>query len=93
MNIKGDQCVSRHLLSAIALYITQQNWKCSDIRNWQYKEFSSQTFGVVGPLREKLDFLIPWDLRFKDIVITRPPKSSSIQSEFLNNISTTKFGT
>ena len=50
MNIKGHLCVSRHLLAAIALYLTQQNWKCLYIRNWQYTEFHNSYFGVVSPL-------------------------------------------
>ena len=36
MNIKDHFCLSRHLLSAIALNSTQQNWKCLHIRNHQY---------------------------------------------------------
>ena len=38
MNIKDHFCLSRHLLPAIALYATQQNWKCLHIRNRQYTE-------------------------------------------------------
>ena len=44
MNVKGDLCISRHIFLAIALYLTQQNWKCLHIRDWQY---ASQGFGVV----------------------------------------------
>ena len=37
-------CLSRHLLSAIALYPTQQNWKCLHIRNRQCTEFHISNF-------------------------------------------------
>ena len=36
--------------------------------------FTSQIFGVVGPLRENLDFLVRWDLTFKQILITKLQK-------------------
>ena len=36
--------LSRHLLTAIALYPTQQNWKCLHIRNRQYMEFYISNF-------------------------------------------------
>ena len=45
------------------------------------QSFTSQIFGVVGPLGENLDFLVCWDLTFKQILITKPKKSSSAQSE------------
>ena len=58
---KHHFCLSNHLLSAITLYPTQQNWECLHVRNRQYTEFhiSSQIFGVVGPLGENLDFFSP----------------------------------
>ena len=61
MNIKDYFCLSRHLLPlpAIALYPTQQNWKCLHIRNRQYTEFHISIFGAVGPLAENLDFFSP----------------------------------
>ena len=34
---------------------TQQNWKYLHIRNRQYTGFTSQIFGVVGPLGENLE--------------------------------------
>ena len=66
---------------AIALYPTQQNWKCLHIRIANTQSFISQTFGVVGPLIENLGFLNRWDLTFKQILIRKPKKSSSTQSE------------
>ena len=44
MNIKNHFSLSRHLLPAIALYPTQQNWKCLHIRNRQYTEFHNSNF-------------------------------------------------
>ena len=61
MNIKDHFCLSHHHLQAIALYPTQQNWKCLHIRDRQYtvQSFTSQIFGVVGPLGENLNFFSP----------------------------------
>ena len=69
------------LLLAIALYPTQQNWKCLRIRNRQYTEFHISIFGIVGPFEENLDFLVRWDLTSKQILIAKPKKSSSNQLE------------
>ena len=44
MKIKDHFRLSRHLLPAIALYPTQQNWKCLHIRNCQYTEFHISNF-------------------------------------------------
>ena len=41
----------------------------------------SDVFGVITPLGEKIDFLFPCDLTFKDTLITKSPKSASAQSE------------
>ena len=41
---KDHFCSSGHLLPAIALYPTQQNWKCLHIRNRQYTEFHISNF-------------------------------------------------
>ena len=38
------------------------------------QSFTSQIFGVVGPLGENLDFLVHWDLTLKQILITKPKK-------------------
>ena len=59
MNIKDHFCFSRHLLPAIALYPTQQN-SIFVIANIQ--SFTSQIFGVVGPLAENVDFFSPLGL-------------------------------
>ena len=48
-----------------------------EMRNRQHTEFRSQISGIVGPLGEKFDFLVPWDLTFQDIVIRKPQKSGS----------------
>ena len=58
MNIKDHFCLSRHLL-VIALYPTQQNWKCLHIRNRHIQSFISQIFGVVRPLGENLNLFSP----------------------------------
>ena len=82
MNIKDHFSLSRHFLPAIALYPTQQkseNVYIFVIANIQ--GFTSQFFGVVGPLGENLNFLVSWDLPFKQILITKPKRSSSTQSE------------
>ena len=36
------------------------------------QSFTFQIFGVVSVLGENLDFLVPWDLTFKEILITKP---------------------
>ena len=61
MNVKDHFCLSRHLL-AIALYPTQQNWKCSHIRNRQYTEFHMSNFWSRRSLGKKTSiFLVCWD--------------------------------
>ena len=57
--MKDHFCLSRHLLPAITLYPTQQNWKCLHIRNRQYTEFHISKFEVVGPLGQNLNFFNP----------------------------------
>ena len=39
MDIKGDPCLSCNLLPALALYLTQQNWKCLNYHSWQCTVF------------------------------------------------------
>ena len=82
MNIKDHFFLSRHLLPAIALYPTQQNWKCLGICNANILSFTSQIFGVVGPLGENLDFFSPlgFDVQTNSDHKTQK-KSSSTQSE------------
>ena len=76
MNIKDHFCLTRHLLLAIALYPTQQNWKCLHIRNRQCAEFHISNFGVVGPLGENLEFFSP--LGF-DVQINSDHKTQKIK--------------
>ena len=57
------------------------------------KSFTFQIFEVVCPLGEKLNFLVPWDFKFNDILITRPPKSSFTQSGLKNDMLTKKYDT
>ena len=38
------------------------------------QSFTSQIFGVVGPSGENLEFLVRWDMTFKQILITKPKK-------------------
>ena len=59
MNINNHFCLSRHLLPAIALYPTQQNWTCLHLRNRQYTEFHISILESVGPLNENFDFFSP----------------------------------
>ena len=40
-----------------------------------------QISGVVGSLGENLNFLVQWNLMFKQILVTKPKKSSSSQSQ------------
>ena len=77
--MNGDLCVSGHLIPVMTSYLTQQSWKCLQIVNGNMQSFTSQICVVVGSLREKLNFLDPWDLKFKDMLITKSPKSSSTQ--------------
>ena len=78
MNMKYHFCLTSHLLPAIALHQTQQNWKCLHYRNRQCTEFhipnvwSRRSIG-----RKPRFFLVRWDLTFKQILITKPKKSSS----------------
>ena len=76
-------CVSRYLLQPITLYLTQHNKteNCYTLVIGNIQSITSQAFGVVGPLGEKLDFLVPWDLTFKDIMIMKSQKPSPTQSE------------
>ena len=55
MNIKDHFCLRRHLLPAIALYTAQKNI----LAMANIQTFTSQSFGVVGPLAESLDFSSP----------------------------------
>ena len=50
---------SRHLLSAIALYPTQQSWNVYIFVIANIHSFTFQIFGVVGPLGENLDIFSP----------------------------------
>ena len=59
MNIKDHFFLSRHLLPAIALYPTQQNWKCLHIRNRQFTEFHIADFLECQSLGKKPRFLSP----------------------------------
>ena len=86
MIIIGDLCLSRHILKATALYLTQQGWKCLPICNRQYTEFHISNFEIVSLLAENLDFSVPWDLSMKEILITKSQKSSSTQSDLSNAI-------
>ena len=52
VNINDHFYLSRHLLPAIAIYPTQQNWKCLHTRNRQYTEFGISTF---------LESSVPWE--------------------------------
>ena len=64
MNTKDHFCLSRHLLPAMALYPTQQNWKCLHIRNrldffvcWDLtltSKFSPQIFETYFRTKPKL---------------------------------------
>ena len=45
------------------------------------KSFNSQNLKFVGPLGGKFDFSFPRDLKFKEILIIKPQKSSSTLSE------------
>ena len=56
MNIKDHFCLSRHLLPAIALHPTQQNWKCLHTRNRQYTEFHISNFWSGRSLGRKPRF-------------------------------------
>ena len=81
MNVKYHFCLSRHFLTAIALYTTQQNWKCLKFVIANIQSFTSQICGVVGRLGENFDFLVRLDLTFKQVLSTKPKKSSFTQSE------------
>ena len=55
--MKDHFYLSRHLLLAIALYPTQQNWKCLHVRNRQYTEFNNSNFWSPRSLWSKPRFL------------------------------------
>ena len=59
MNIKYHFCLSRHHLPAIALYPTQQYWKCLHNRNRQYTEFHISKFQRGRSLGRKPVFFSP----------------------------------
>ena len=72
----------------ITLYLTQQNCECLYIQNRQYTELHILNFLESSVSLEKNSiFLVPWDLISKDILITRPQKSRSTQSELQNDTS------
>ena len=62
MNIKDHFCLNHHLLPAIALYPTQQNWKYLRIRDRQYTKFHISNFWSRQSLVRKPRFFSP--LRF-----------------------------
>ena len=41
------------------------------------QSFISQIWRIVRPLGKSLIFLVPWDLKFKEVLITKPRNSSS----------------
>ena len=53
--------------------------------------FISQVLKVVGPLVEKLDFSVPWDLIFRETLILKPQKSSFTQSALQNDMQTRRI--
>ena len=55
MNIKHHFWLRHHLLTAIGLYPTQQNWKCLHFVIVNIQSFTSQILGVVGTSGENLD--------------------------------------
>ena len=57
MNIKGDLCVSRHLLAAITLSLALQNWKCLHVRNRQYIKCHTSNFRSRPSLGRKTRFI------------------------------------
>ena len=78
MNKKDHFCLSRHLLSAIALYPTQHNWKCLNIRNRQNAEFHISNFCSRRSLGRKPRFFSS----FKQIVITKPKNQALLTQSF-----------
>ena len=51
------------------------------------ESFTSEIFQVVGLLGENLDFLVRWDLTFKQILITKPEKNRSVLSQSFKMLS------
>ena len=45
--------------SSHSLYLTQQNWKCLHVRNWQYTEFHIPNFGSRQSFGKNLDIFSP----------------------------------
>ena len=54
--MKDHLILDRHCLPAIALYPTQQNWKCLHICNRQYTEFHISNFWSRRSLGRKPEF-------------------------------------
>ena len=54
-----------------------------------YRVFTSQIFGVVGPSGENVNFLVPRDLIYEDILIKNPKVKLYLQLQ--NDMSTRKI--
>ena len=74
MNIKDNFCLSCPLLPAIALYPTQQNWKCLHICNRQYTEFHISNFWSRQSLGRKPRFFSPLGFDVKTNSDHKTPK-------------------
>ena len=63
--MKDHFCLSVHPLPAIALYLTQQNWKCLHIPNRQYTEFHISNFWSRRSLGRKPRSFSPFGFDFQ----------------------------
>ena len=81
MRIKGDLCLSRHL-PAIALYLTQQNWTRLQVRNQKYTVSYVKFLEPLVLWEKTLISLAPWDLTFKEILITKPQSQALFSQSF-----------
>ena len=74
-------CVSHYLVSAMILYLNSISGNVYLFQIGNIQSFTSQIFGVIGPLRVKLDFDSPFGFdvqRNSDLLLQ---KSSSTQSK------------
>ena len=79
-------CLSQHLLPAITLYLTQQNWECVHIRSQQHTKFHISNFWSRQSFGRKPRFLVPWDMTLKLILITKSqaPRSNQTSKRYVN---------
>ena len=85
--MKGDLFLSRYLLPAIALYLTQQNWKCLHIRIRQDRVSHLKLLKSLVPWEKTSTFLVPCDLTFIKRFRSRKPKDQALLIQSFETLS------